>query len=233
MLSNPSMIMEPMMAGIKPNYHNNHPRTVAHKANIQRGKSFFQPNSSSCFLNISHHFLLDMQLYHMVSMMRIALPCRVEMDFYTRGNNPTNPSGARFSGKNTTGETIMLVCLLYKDQTLGTNSSFNFDSIHDFDAEATSLPPPSNPPSDSTRVEFPPSFSVPPDHVTRRHVSHRAETICNNFRIIENNSEYVDGQEIHVLISMVSFYNIIFGVFIRLSHINYKNYTIDKRMYDR
>ena len=87
--------------------------------------------------------------------------------------------------------------------------------------------------TDSTRVEFPPSFSVPPDHVTRRHVPHRAETICNNFRIIENNSEYVDGQEIHVLISMVSFYNIIFGVFIRLSHINYKNYTIDKRMYDR
>lgn len=31
--------------------------------------------------------------------------------------------------------------------------------------------------TDSTRVEFPPSFSVPPDHVTRRHVPHRAETI--------------------------------------------------------
>ena len=40
MLSNPSMIMEPMMADIKPNYHNDHPRTVAHKANIQRGKYF-------------------------------------------------------------------------------------------------------------------------------------------------------------------------------------------------
>ena len=75
----------------------------------------------------------------MVSTMRIALPCRVEMDFYTRGNNPTNLNGARFSGKNTTGETIMLVRLLCKDQTLGTNSSFNFDSVHDFDAEATPL----------------------------------------------------------------------------------------------
>ena len=67
--------------------------------------------------------------------------------------------------------------------------------------------------TDSTRVEFPPSFSVPPDHVTRRHVPHRAETICNNFRIIENHSEYIDGQEIHVLISMVSFYTINFCCF--------------------
>ena len=41
MLANPCMIIEPMMAGIKPNYHNNHPRSVAHKANIQRGKYFF------------------------------------------------------------------------------------------------------------------------------------------------------------------------------------------------
>lgn len=41
MLSNPSMIMEHMMTDIKPDYHNDHPRTVAHKANIQRGKYFF------------------------------------------------------------------------------------------------------------------------------------------------------------------------------------------------
>ena len=36
---------------------------------------------------------------------------------------------------------LMLVRLFCKDQTLGTTSSFNFDSVHDFDAEAT--PPPS------------------------------------------------------------------------------------------
>ena len=53
----------------------------------------------------------------------------------------SNPN-IRFSGKNTTGETIMLVRLFCKDQTLGTNSSFNFDSVHDFDAEAT--PPPTS-----------------------------------------------------------------------------------------